>query len=88
VPLRHLAGASGTRSIAPGEFGSGQDSQSPYSASAAGFAHEAKWGQAALLTRGQNVNRCASFVSVDTGFHGLFWPKIAEMAETNDPVKT
>jgi hypothetical protein len=27
-------------------------------------------------------------VSVDTCFHGLFWPKIAEMAETNDPVKT
>jgi hypothetical protein len=41
-----------------------------------------------VFAGGQNANRCASFVSVDTCFHGLFWPKIAEMAETNDPVKT
>jgi hypothetical protein len=42
----------------------------------------------AISTHGQNANRCASFVSADTGLHGLFRPKIAEMAETDDATKT
>jgi hypothetical protein len=38
--------------------------------------------------RGQNANRCTGFVSVGTGFLGLFRPKMAKTAETGSQPKT
>jgi hypothetical protein len=37
---------------------------------------------------GQKANCCASFVSVDTVLHDLFWPKQLRMTETDDKPKT
>jgi hypothetical protein len=48
-----------------------------------GFTRDANRARQRYLMGGQNANRCASFVSADTCFHGLFWPKIAELGEAD-----
>jgi hypothetical protein len=51
------------------------DPQSPTVARSGVVARSEMIASCAISMRGQNANRCASFVSADTGLHGLFRPK-------------
>jgi hypothetical protein len=79
ISAAHIDGPEGARSRAPREPSRPRSASPPQKLqrwAAAVSSREAKWPQsAANWMRGQNANRCASFVSVGTRLHCLFRPK-------------
>src|ERR1700692_3629898 len=75
VAITSAQGASGSRSITRRQTEGEGPLKSPYAVRERPLSQGEMAARCIVWMRGQNANRCASFVSVGTRFLGLFRPK-------------